>query len=298
MKRFTQIAMALAITVAANQAARANLVINVTSSVNSSTGNTHTGTATDKREFNSTLTAIQSSDSTALAVNNTALISTRLAALTLSDKDSNTNTLVSSNTQNATVSYSVTFSITAPSYVQYEVDLGAIRRGELTVLNESTGHGGNAVLTLGAITTSKSGSGSGIGTGLNSATASFTSPNGNNSSQWFHNPVSQSGSEIITGLSGNSTITIGFTWAQNAVSSNSGGLFNNGQGDDGAIRLGGFHSTNALSGIYPGANSRNQADDGHFFTATARITQIPEPSSALLVLSSLVGLTGFRRRAC
>lgn len=276
--------------------ASAALLISVTSASNNSTADTHTGTATDKREFNSTLTTLQGSDSTALAVSNTALVSTRLAALTLADKDSNTNTLVSSNTQNATVNYSLTFSITAPWYVQYELDLSSLRQGELTVLNESTGHGGNAVLTLGAITTTKSGDGSGIGSGLNSVAATFTSPNSNNSSQWFHNPVSQTGSEIITGLSGNSTITIGFSWVQNAVSSNAGGLFSNGQGDDGAIRLGGFSSTNASSGLYPGNNGRVQDDDGHFFTATARITRVPEPSSALLALVGMFGLAGFRRR--
>jgi hypothetical protein len=273
------------------------LSINLDSAVNNSTPNTHTGTQTDKREFNSTLSTIVGSASTPLVVGNSASVATRLAALTLADKDSNTNTVVSTNAQNATVNYTLKISIPDPGpSIVYDLIIDTSRIGELTVLNESTGHGGSATLTLGAITATYAGPGTPVGSN-NLAAASYTSPNSNNSSQWFHNPVNQSGTVTVAGLTGATNITLGFTWAQNASSQNAGGILSNGQGDDGAIRLGGFHSTNASSGLYPGANGRNQAGDGHFVTVTAKLVVVPEPSTlAMALLAGLgIALFGWRR---
>lgn len=277
------------------------LSISLDTALNNSTANTHTGTATDKREFNSTLSTIQGVDSTPALLGNSVSVATRLASLTLADKDSNTNTIQSANTQNATVNYTLTISIPDPGAgVVYDLVIDTSRIGELTVLNESTGHGGNATLTLGAVTATYAGPGTPVGSN-NLAAASYTSPNSNNNTEWFHTAVNQSGSVLVSGLTGAQVITLGFSWAQNVTSINAGGLFNNGQGDDGAIRLGGFHSTNASSGLYPGANGRDQAGDGHFVTVTATVTEIvviPEPSTLAMTLVAGLGLAifGWRRR--
>jgi hypothetical protein len=277
------------------ESAEAALTISLSSATNNSTANTSTGNNTDKREFNSLLSTVVGSDTDGDYIGSSATISTVLRAMTGADKDSNTNTTVSTLTQNGTVNYTLNFSVANPGAGRiYDLTIDTRRFGELTILNESTGHGGSATLTLGGITALYSGPGTPVGSN-NLAGATLTSPNSNNSSQYITTAVNQSGSVTISGLTGAQAFSIGFSWAQNASSQNAGGLFNNGQGDDGAIRLGRSRTTNATAGLYPGFGSRDINLDGHFVDITATITAIPEPSSAL-ALTGLAGLAGLRRR--
>jgi|GEM_PF-2349284 len=274
-------ALLAAATLASVNQAQAALIINLDSAVNSSTANVTTGGATDKREFNSVLDTLQGSDSDGDFVGSSVFISTRLSSLTVADKDSGTFLTQAPNTQNATVNYSLTFTVADPGAGRvYDLRIDTSRIGELTVRNDSSN--GTATLTLGAITASYTGVG--LPSGSNALAGQTLTSAGGNNPAFYNNAFNQAGFVTVAGLTGQQTITLGFSWAQNVTSVNSGGL-NSGTGDDGAIRLGRSTTTNGSAGLYPGNNNRNIDLDGHFVTVQATMVVVPEPGT--LVMASM-----------
>lgn len=187
-------------------------------------------------------------------------------------------------TESFTANYQITLGVQALNGEVWQLILSSSRLGAMTLIDDGNG---SASATLGAVTSAATGGtlmGSlglaAVGTTTNSA-APTTSPN---------TPFNQAANAILSGVGTGAvqTITLSFTWTASTTSTRQG---NN--GDEAAIRMG-FNSTAAsyTADDYPGVGARVQSGDGHFVSATL----IPEPHTAMLLASGLVGLAWSSRR--
>ena len=183
-----------------------------------------------------------------------------------------------------TADYTITLQISAGLGENWQLQLASNRVGALTIVNDG---GGSASATLGAVTGLAAGgtlSGSlnmaAVGTTTNSA-ANTTSPN---------TPFSQFASAVLSGVGtgGVQVVSLRFQWTAGTTSTRGG---NN--GDEAAVRMG-LASTASFftADDYPGAGGRTQSGDGHFVTALL----IPEPATAFLLTSGLLGLAWSSRK--
>ncbi len=184
-------------------------------------------------------------------------------------------------TENMTSSYQISFDVTADAGAAWYVILDASRMGALSIVSD--GAQGSAIASLGGLTATSSGAGTLTGSLDMAALTPITSGATTDS------PFSQFSSAVLsgTGTGAAQTITLGFDWTASAQSTRSG---NN--GDEAAVRMG---LTSAATGFtaddYPGLGSRSMAGDGQFVSAML----VPEPVSAVLLASGLIGLAMFRR---
>jgi hypothetical protein len=183
-----------------------------------------------------------------------------------------------------TANYTITLSILGAPGEHWQVVLETSRVGALTIVHDGNG---SASATLGAVTGSATGgtlTGSlglaAVGTTTN-AGAPTTSPN---------TAFDQSSSAVVAGVGTGAvqTVTLSFSWTASTTSTRQG---NN--ADEAAVRMGRTSTASFYTADdYPGAGSRTQSLDGHFVSATL----IPEPDTALLLASGLVGLAWSSRR--
>jgi hypothetical protein len=207
--------------------------------------------------------------------------------------------------------YSVTFTVSAPLNVYYDIAVDTSRMGAFTLVSDSGSNGG-ATADLSALAGSVSGSlNNNPEPALGLADLAPSSVPGNSGSS-VNTPFSQSNQLLLTNLTGTNTYTLRFVWSS-AVTTNPGSNTSstntdNGAyifgGDETAVRMGLAGSGSSISGgisadDYPGVGSRTQADDGHFVSMKATIVAIvPEPSSLVLAAMAMVGIvvTTWRRR--
>lgn len=184
--------------------------------------------------------------------------------------------------------FTTTITITAPASVQYDLRLDTSWLGAFVV---NTDDGSQADMVLSNALASVSGcSPPALCNEVNQLTLSGQTLN--NVSTDTHDPFSDSGTYTIFGLSGSQTITLVYDINTMSVVP---------EKQDVAILLGEQSDTcsaDPSAGCYPGIYGRLQANDGLFVTATATLTAVPEPGTALLLGSGLLGLVvaGRRRR--
>jgi len=210
----------------------------------------------------------------------------------------------------ATSDYSVTFTVSAPLNVYYDLAIDTSRMGAFTIVSDSGANGG-ATADLSALTGSVSGSlNNNPEPALGLADLAQASVGGNSGTS-VNTPFSQSNQLLLTNLTGSNTYTLRFVW-NSAVTTNPGsntsstntdnGAFIFG-GDETAVRMGLAGSAPSISGgitadDYPGVGSRNAANDGHFVYMKATVVQIiPEPSSYVLATLAALGVGLIARRS-
>lgn len=290
MKRFfgtfSKLLTVAAIGLAACGSAQAALVVNVASTSNSSST---TGVA-GNGIFQSSISITNAGGSTPLVLNNSVTAATRFASGSAADNGSNS----AADTVTGVGDYTATFSVNLPVGYLYRIDIVSRLTGGLTVVDDyALGNGTNGIASVGNVT--------GDLNAVNQATlnlATTASRNGSGGSD--QTAVNQSNTYTQlniagTGAAQNYAIRIRFNQTSNSLANTS--TFDNSDEVGTRFGIGNIQGSNAADD-YPGVGTRDINNDGHFLTFTAQITQVPEPSSALLVLSSLVGLVGFRRRAC
>jgi len=187
-------------------------------------------------------------------------------------------------TENFTANYTITLSILGGLGENWQLIIDTSRVGALTIINDGNG---SASATLGAVTGGATGGAltgslglAAVGTTTNAGVAT-TSPN---------TPFAQTSSALLTGVGTGAvqTVTLSFSWTAGTTSTRQG---NN--GDEAAVRMGQTSTaTFYTADDYPGAGARTQALDGHFVSATL----IPEPETAFLLASGLLGLGWSSRR--
>lgn len=183
-----------------------------------------------------------------------------------------------------TADYTITLQISAGLGESWQLLLDASRVGALTVVHDG---GGSASATLGALTGIAAG---GTLSGSLSLPAVGTATNSGAPTTSVDTPFSQLSSAVLSGVGtgGVQVVSLRFQWAAGTTSTRGG---NN--GDEAAVRMG-LTSTASFydADDYPGPGGRTQSGDGHFVTALL----IPEPETALLLTSGLLGLAWSSRR--
>lgn len=285
MKRLFQIALVFAISVAANHAAFAALLITPTGTNNSTT--TLTGGGGGDRAAQSALTLSAAGfNGGVITIGSTATTSTRYTSSAAADRGAATGG--STAVAQVNTNYTVNFAIADPGagYL-YDVDISAVIRGGLRARDDGVGGtSGGGLARITSITASNAALSVAYGGGQ-------IQQGGTSNTSGVETGINDTRNTTISGLSGAQNISLTFTWATRAESPQN--LIG---GDEHAALFGinDIHGGNNTDN-YPGTPARTQANDGHFVTATVRVTQVPEPSSALLALCGLVGMAGFRRRS-
>ncbi|MBX3421703.1 MAG: hypothetical protein KF752_09120 [Pirellulaceae bacterium] len=263
--------------------AQANLAITPSGTNNSTT--TLTGGTTADRAAAHSLSIGPASGPIAPTLGAQVVATTRYTSNAAADRGSSTSG--GSAVAQVNTSYVVSFAIPNPGAGRvYDVKLDTVIRGGLTAREDSTlNQGGSGLSRLTSITSSIANLSVVYGGGQ-------LQQGGTSNTTGVEISVNDARTHTITGLSGANTVTVSFSWATRAESPQ-----NLVGGDEHAARFG---INDVLGGMnpdnYPGAPARNINLDGHFVTATVTITAIPEPSSAVLAVSGLVGLCGIRRR--
>jgi hypothetical protein len=225
-------------------------------------------------------------------VGSTVTASTRYAAMTGADGGNTANQPISL----ATHDYSITFTVSAPEDVVYDVVIDALRIGALTrvidgnaggyaLLSEVTGYldgAENANLFLGAVS---------LAQGTDDVDVPF---------------AQSSTTLLISDLIGTHTFTLDFVWSSEAGSvcvGQCGGPNRNAA--EMAVRLGmaGTATVNDVTATdYPGVGSRDIGGDGHIVNIQALVTSsasppaVPEPGTLGLLGTGLLGLALLGRR--
>ncbi len=187
--------------------------------------------------------------------------------------------------------YTVTVTTNAPLTHTYDLVVNTSILGELTLLDDTSVGNGTAVIS--DVTGRLNGNVTG-GLGLAGIAESFSVGTGVNAAEERNKFAANSIN--LGSFTGPQSFALRFTFSTEARSPQHAL-----GGDEAAVRLG---SSGPLGGAnadeYPGPGDvvdRNQSLDGHFVTVIATITAVPEPSSALLLLSCLAGCVGIRRRS-
>jgi|694.fasta_scaffold01259_11 hypothetical protein len=290
MKRFfgnfSKLLTVAVIGLAACGSAQANLVVAVASTSNSSST---TGVA-GNGVFNTAVSITNAGGLTSLVLNNSVTAATRFASGSAADNGSNS----AADTVTGVADYTATFSVNLPVGYLYRIDIGSRLTGGLTVVDDyALGNGTNGIASVGNVT--------GDLNAVNEATLNLTTTaSQGGSSGSSQTAVNQSNTYTqlnIAGTGANQNYAVRIRFNQTSNSQTNTSTFDNSDEVGTRFGIGNIQGSNAADD-YPGVGGRDINNDGHFLTFTAQITQVPEPSSALLVLSSLVGLVGFRRRAC
>jgi hypothetical protein len=179
-----------------------------------------------------------------------------------------------SNTFAATMEYEIVFTVDNPTGVLYQLDVDTSFLGALVLVDDGSG---DATATLSGVSGLLDGAGDpGLATGAPGTLAA---------SGGGYQDVSLSNTLTIveSAVTRQYTLTFGFTGSVTSAR------------EEAAI-LGGIAGSlgSTLADDYPGVGGRTAAGDGHQAGVTA--TVIPEPPTALLVLSPLVSLAALRRR--
>jgi hypothetical protein len=272
--------MALALVVAGSATA---LTINTAIVANgSNTADVTEDTLTAYSQYLSTRTILDGGGTVADVTSNMVDARTRYAAVTGADSGAFTN-----RTRNATANYKVTFTITAPAFVVYDLVVDTSRLGALTTVNEVGANQASA--SVSAVT--------GLLGGVGNANLGLVSAATGGSGGDQNVVLNQSNTLTLTGLTGNQTIVLDFSWTSTADSTCSGFACNTAGTDEAAVRLGLAGTTSGSSAEdYPGVGGRVAANDGHFVNAKATITFVPEPGTSLLLMSGIAGLAAAGRK--
>jgi hypothetical protein len=181
-------------------------------------------------------------------------------------------------TENFTANYTITLSVLANVGELWQLIIDTGRVGALTVVNDGNG---SASATLGAVTGGATG---GVLSGSLGLAAVGTATNSGSPATSVNTPFAQTSTALLSGVGTGvaQTVTLSFSWTASTTSTRQG---NN--GDEAAVRMGETTGASSYSaGDYADMGDRVQALDGHFVSATL----IPEPETAFLLASGLVGL--------
>lgn len=279
MKNFLRLLPAVALLLGLAGNSQALTISASIGTLGTNTANFKNDSLTDYRENLSTTSLTNPGGSVADVVGNSVSAAGRYAGMLAADAGIFTNL-----SRNITQSYQITFTITAPAFVTYDVSINTSRIGALTRVDDGTA---SASANIGAV--------SGTLNAVANPSLTLAAVNLANGNSAANTPFSQLTPIItLTGLTGNQVITLAFTWTA-AVTSSSGLT----GGDEVAVRLGMAGTGSGVTAAnYPGVGSRNINNDGHFTGINAVITAVPEPGTLLLLGSGIAGLAvAGRRRA-
>lgn len=270
-KLFYTTLLGLAVGLAAGPSARALSISAPTIALTAAnTADVLTTAGANRVHIASAVSVLSAPSGAALAtVGSTDSFETRYAALLALDREAGGG----SNTRSATASYTITFSVDNPTGASFLLEIDTSRFGTIALVDDSTG---NASATLGGVTALLNAvADPALGlvglAPLSSATTTSVA-------------VAQTGSTwtLASSAVGTQVFTLDFTWDASVTSSR----------DEAAVRLGmpgGLGTTTADD--TPGPLSA----DGHFVQVT--LTNVPEPSTLLLLGSGVLALSLQRRRA-
>lgn len=270
-KLFYTTLLGLAVGLAAGPSARALSISAPTIALTAAnTADELTTAGANRVHIASAVSVLSAPSGAALAtVGSTDSFETRYAALLALDREAGGG----SNTRSATASYTITFSVDNPTGASFLLEIDTSRFGTIALVDDSTG---NASATLGGVTALLNAvADPALGlvglAPLSSATTTSVA-------------VAQTGSTwtLASSAVGTQVFTLDFTWDASVTSSR----------DEAAVRLGmpgGLGTTTADD--TPGPLSA----DGHFVQVT--LTNVPEPSTLLLLGSGVLALSLQRRRA-
>ena len=280
--------------------ASGNLIVTAgTPTLTGNSANNTAGTVGELMRQNlSSIAVTNAGGSVASSVGSFVDSSVRYAYVNVIDRDNNGGGAGETKTH----AWQISFDVTAPAGHTYDLAIDTSRIGALTVRRDNSNAIGFGRADLRAMVGAYSGPGTVSGT-LNLAAIEpglQLSPGNPSTTETVVNQNTTLNVTGITGTGAAQTISLGFSWTT-AVET-TGGISFVSSSHEGAVRMGMVITSfvsNILAGGAGGTGTvpfREVSNDGHFLNLRATITAVPEPSSALLALSGLIGLAGFRRR--